>query len=126
MKILLELVIAANAALFFFGAIQHAGIALGRFHEPRIIPAAIVEAICGIALVWGVTALVKKGWSGRRAAVFASLIALLGVVIGLVALAAGAGPRTASNDLYHRIMLILIAAALLLIWSSRRLGARQT
>lgn len=51
----------------------------------------------------------------------ANLIALFGVVIGLVSLAVGAGPRTASNDLYHRIMLSLIAAALLLLWSSRRL-----
>jgi hypothetical protein len=125
-KALLELVIAANAAFFFFGAVQHAGVALGRFHEPQIIPAAIVEAVCGVALVWGVTALVRKSWAGRRAAVVANLIALSGVGVGLVSLALGAGPRTASNDLYHKIMLILIAAALLLIWFSRRLGARQT
>jgi hypothetical protein len=121
-KALLELVIAANSVLFFSGAVQHAGVALGRFHEPRIIPAAIVEANCGVALAWGATALVRKGWPGRRAAVIANLIALFGVVIGLVALALGAGPRTATNDLYHKIMLVLIAAALLLIWSSRRLA----
>ena len=101
MKSFLELVMAANAAVFFFGAVQHAGIALGPFQEPQIIPAAIVEAICGIALTWGVAALAGKGWSGRRAAVAANLIALFGVVIGLVALAIGAGPRTASNDLYR-------------------------
>jgi hypothetical protein len=124
-KALLELVVATNAALFFFGAVQHAGVALGPFHEPQIIPAAIVEAICGFALVWGVTALITKDWAGRRAAVVANLIALSGVVIGLVALALGAGPRTASNDLYHKLMLILIAGALLLIWFSRRVGERQ-
>jgi hypothetical protein len=123
---MLELVIAADAALFFFGAVQHAGIALGRLNEPKIVPAAIVEAICGIVLVWGATALVRKGWSGRQGAVVANFIALFGVVIGLVALALGAGPRTASNDLYHKIMLILIAVALLLIWFSRRFGERQT
>jgi hypothetical protein len=38
-------------------------------------------------------------------AVIGNLIALAGVLIGLVALAIGAAPRTASNDLYHRLML---------------------
>jgi hypothetical protein len=36
-------------------------------------------------------------------------------VIGIVALVAGRGPRTASNDLYHRIMLALIGAGLLIL-----------
>jgi hypothetical protein len=125
-KALLELIIATNSVLFFSGAVQHAGVAFSHFHEPRIIPAAIVEAICGVALAWGATSLVRRGWSGRRAAAVANLIALSGVVIGLVALTLGAGPRTASNDLYHKIMLVLIAAALLLIWYSKRRDQRQT
>ena len=53
MKTLLGILMVSNAALFFFGAVQHLGIAIGRFHEPRIIPAAIVETICGISLAWG-------------------------------------------------------------------------
>jgi len=44
----------ANAAIFFFGGVQHAGITVGRFHEPLIIPAAIVEAVCGLCLLCGV------------------------------------------------------------------------
>src|SRR5216684_3974195 len=48
-----------NAALFFFGAVQHAGVAIGSFHEPRIIPAAIVETLCGLSLLWGATALFR-------------------------------------------------------------------
>jgi hypothetical protein len=39
-------------ALFFFGAVQHVGISLGRINEPKIIPAAIVETICGLFLLW--------------------------------------------------------------------------
>ncbi len=35
----------ANAALFLFDAVQHAGVAIGALHEPRIVPAAIVEAV---------------------------------------------------------------------------------
>ena len=35
-------------------------------------------------------------------------------------LAAGAGPRTESNDLYHRIMLAVIGAALVLLFIQSR------
>ena len=35
----------ANAALFFFGSVQHTGVAVGPFHEP-VLPA-IVEAVLG-------------------------------------------------------------------------------
>jgi len=49
-----------------------------------------------------------------------------GVLLGIAALAAGAGPRTASNDLYHRIMLLLIGASLLILFSGRsRLDRRS-
>jgi hypothetical protein len=119
MKTVIEIVMAANGILFFFGAVQHAGVAIGQFQEPRIIPAAIVEALCGIVLVWGVVAFARVTRTRRRSAVIANLIALSGVILGLVSLAFGAGPRTASNDLYHKMMLIMIGAALLLIWLSK-------
>jgi hypothetical protein len=115
----------ANAALFFFGALQHAGLAIGRFHEPRIVPAAIVETLCGLALAWGVIALASGNRFARRTAVISNLIALFGVLVGIVALALGAGPRTASNDLYHKIMLIMIGAALLMIGFTRGVPVGQ-
>ena len=49
----LGVIMISNAALFFFGALQHAGISIGNFHEPKIIPAFIVETICGLFLLWG-------------------------------------------------------------------------
>jgi hypothetical protein len=49
MKTVAGLLMIANAALFFFGSVQHAGVVVGRFHEPLIIPAAIVEACVGFA-----------------------------------------------------------------------------
>ena len=120
--IALAWITAANAALFWFGAVQHAGVAIGPFHEPRIVPAAIVEAICGGALAYAATALVRRTATARRATMIGNLIALAGVAIGLVALAVGAGPRTASNDAYHRLMLAAIGASFLLLYvSSARL-----
>jgi hypothetical protein len=50
MKTVAGLLMVANAGLFLFGAVQHAGVALGSFHEPVIIPAAIVETLCGLCL----------------------------------------------------------------------------
>ena len=108
-----------NAAVFVFGAIQHSGIAVGGFREPRIVPAAFVETVCGAALAYAAAALFAHSVAARRVAAVSNIIALAGVVIGLVALAIGAGPRTASNDLYHRIMLALIGANFLLLFASR-------
>jgi hypothetical protein len=125
MKMVLGLLMIANAVLFFFGAIQHVGIALGPFHEPRIIPAAIVESLCGLSLLWGGAAVCGHSRGRWRVALIANLVALSGVLLGIVALAVGAGPRTASNDLYHCIMLVLIAASLLTLWSVRH-GSNST
>jgi len=120
MRKLLGCVMTFNAALFFFGAIQHFGVAIGRFHEPRIIPAAVVETICGVALAWGAIRLF--GYSARpwRAALIGNLVAIAGVLLGMAALAAGRGPRTASNDMYHHIMLTLAGVALLILFLARR------
>ena len=112
MKTLLASLMFANAALFFFGAIQHVGLSFGRFHEPAIIPAAIVETICGISLAFGATVVSSRPSLSTRAPLISNLIALAGVLLGMAALSLGRGPRTASNDLYHHIMLVLIGASL--------------
>lgn len=119
MRILLGCVMISNALLFFFGAVQHAGVSIGYFHEPRIIPAAIVESLCGLSLVWGVAAVFGPSPVEWRTAIIANLVPLGGVLLGMAALAAGRGPRTASNDMYHHIMLALIVTALLLIFAAR-------
>jgi hypothetical protein len=115
MRILLAVVMISNAVVFFFAAVLHAGIALGPLHEPRIIPATIVEVICGISLAWGGLAVLNHWDSQWRFALIGNLVALGGVVLGMAALAAGKGPRTASNDLYHRSMLVLIAASVVIL-----------
>jgi hypothetical protein len=115
MRRLLEFVMTANASLFFFGAVQHAGIAIGPFHEPSIIPAAIVETLCGVSLLCGAASVWLQSRIQWGVALTTNLFALSGVLLGIVALAAGAGPRTASNDVYHGAMLILIGISLVLL-----------
>ena len=119
MKTAAGLLMMANAALFFFGAVQHAGVPIGSFHEPRIVPAAIVETLCGLSLLWGATALFRRSRVRWRMALITNFVALGGVLLGIAALAAGAGPRTASNDLYHRSMLLLIGASVLILLFGR-------
>ena len=119
MKNLLAALMILNAALFLFGAVQHLGISLGGFHEPRILPAAIVEMLCALSLLGGATAVLGHSTRLWPVALIANLIALGGVLLGMAALALGAGPRTASNDLYHRIMLALIGASLLILFLAK-------
>jgi hypothetical protein len=112
MKQLLTVLMLGNAAIFVFGALLHAGLAIGPLHEPLIVPASIVETLCALALICGAGA-VLAGWpKARRAALIGNLVAISGVATGIVALSLGAGPRTASNDLYHGIMLALGLAAI--------------
>lgn len=115
----LGLIMISNAALFLFGAVQHAGISVGRFQEPRIIPAALVETLCGLFLLWGSIAILGQFSGHWNFALIGNLVALGGVLLGMAALAAGGGPRTASNDLYHRIMLVLIGTSLLILFFGR-------
>jgi hypothetical protein len=119
MRTLLGLLMIANAALFIFGAVQHIGVAIGPFHEPHILPAAIVETICALSLLLGATAVLSQSLNLWRTALITNLVALGGVLLGIAALAVGAGPRTASNDLYHRIMLVLIGACLVVLLYAR-------
>jgi hypothetical protein len=125
MRRLLEFVMIANAALFLFGAVQHAGFIIGPFHEPRIVPAAIVETLCGLSLVCGAAAVLIHSRIEWRMALIMNLIALGGVLLGIASLAAGHGPRTASNDLYHRIMLVLIGAGVLILFFGRSMLDRN-
>ncbi len=119
MRTILGLLMISNAVLFVFGAVQHAGFRLGMFHEPTIIPAAIVETTCGLFLACGGIAILSHFSSGWSIGLIGNLVALGGVLLGMLALAAGWGPRTASNDAYHRVMLTLIGASLLILFFAR-------
>jgi len=85
----------------------------------RIVPAAIIETICALFLFWGSIATFGHFSRDWPLALIGNLVASGGVLLGMAALAAGRGPRTASNDIYHRIMLVLIGASLLILFFGR-------
>ena len=116
----------AEALVFLLWASLHLGVEvpLGftRLAEPRIIPAFIVETLCGLALIaaaWGL--ITRQSWA-ERGAFYAYLFAFAGVILGMTALAVGAGPRTLANDLYHIAMTVALIIGLLLL---RRSGTKN-
>lgn len=102
------------AISFFIGALLHADVRIPIgftvLDEPQIIPATIVEGLCGIVLAVSAYAiLTRKPWAWQSA-VGAHIISIGGVLLGIAALAAGRGPRTNLNDTYHAVILTLLMA----------------
>jgi hypothetical protein len=126
MRVVLGWLMALNMALFIFGAVQHVGLEIGPFSEPVIVPAAIVESICALSLLWGLWAVFCESPALWRIAFICNLVALAGVLLGIVALAAGRGPRTVSNDNLHRAMLTLIGLSFVALFVTRSFRLRES
>lgn len=110
---------ALYAATFLSGALLHLGVRIplgfAVLAEPRILPATIVEGLCALALAVGAFAMLElKSWAWT-AAFAAHAFALGGVLLGMAALAVGAGPSTDLNTIYHRVILVALAAVLALL-----------
>ncbi len=110
------------AATFFLGALLHLGVRIplgfAVLAEPRIIPATIVEGLCGLGLaVGGYAVLAGRSWAWS-AVTGAHAFALGGVLLGITALALGGGPSTELNTIYHRVMLVALLAGLVLLSTS--------
>jgi hypothetical protein len=110
---------ALYAVTFFLGAVLHLGVRIpvgfAVLAEPRIFPATIVEGLCGLFLAVGAYAtLSRKAWAWP-AVTAAHAFAMGGVLLGIAALAMGGGPSTELNTIYHRVMLVALAAGLVLL-----------
>ncbi len=116
-RVILIFVIIVEAFTFFFFGFLHSGVRLPLglvvLHEPRIIPAMIVESLCGLILAGSALSIATyKSWSWE-ASVKAHIFSIGGVFLGMAALAAGRGPRTELNDIYHRVILIVLVIVLI-------------
>jgi len=85
--------------------------------EPTIVPATIVEGLCGLALAIAAFAVFTHKRPAWTAAFAAHAFALGGVLLGITALAIGAGPSTELNTIYHRVMVVALVAVLALLLS---------
>jgi hypothetical protein len=107
------------AATFVMAVLLHVGVEIPLgfvvLDEPRRPFAVIVEGVAGTVLAVGAfAALARKAWAWA-AATGAHAMALAGVLWGMVAVAAGRGPHTQLNDSYHRVMVVLLGATLILL-----------
>lgn len=119
MLTILQVLIVFEAASLLLGSAAHLGgeIPLGvvTIDEPRIIPATIVEAICGLSLAFaGWSIFTRQRWAWT-AGIGAHTIALGGVLLGVVATTLGGGPRSELNDIYHQVMIATLTAGFLLL-----------
>jgi hypothetical protein len=103
-----------EAVTFLFAALLHLGIPLG-LSEPRIIPAAIVEGLCGLFLTVSTYAVLASTTWAWESALAANSFAVAGVLLGITALALGAGPSTGANTIYHRVILGVLIVVLILL-----------
>jgi hypothetical protein len=119
MRTTVGLLAAGYAATFLVAVLLHVGveIALGFavLQEPRRPVAVLVEGVAGLLLGLGALAVLARRTWAWAAVTGAHAVALAGVGWGMVAVAAGRGPHTQLNDTYHRVMVVLLAATLLLL-----------
>jgi hypothetical protein len=119
MRTTVGLLAAGYAATFLVAVLLHVGveIALGFavLQEPRRPVAVLVEGVAGLLLGLGALAVFAGRTWAWAAVTGAHAVALAGVGWGMVAVAAGRGPHTQLNDTYHRVMVVLLAATLLLL-----------
>jgi hypothetical protein len=119
MKTALGLLTALYSATFGVAVLLHLGvdIPLGFtvLEDPQRPIAVIVEGVAGLALAVGAFAVFTRRTWAWVAVTAAHALALAGVLWGMVAVAAGRGPQTPLNDTYHRVMVVLLAANLILL-----------
>ncbi len=117
------IVMIIEAITFWIGAMLHLGtpIPLGFtvITEPQIIPATIVEGLCGLVLAVGAYAVFTSQSWAWPATIAAHVISIAGVLLGITSLALGFGPRTELNTVYHwTILSVLILVLTWLLTSS--------
>ncbi len=122
---LVRLIMATEVLVYFGAAALHLGlrIELGPLVlavPDVILPAAIVEAILGLVVAANLVVLMGGTRRQRAITLGAHLFALLGVSLGMVALALRVGPPPSPHWTLHYVMLAGIAAVLALILLGRK------
>ena len=107
----LRVIVVCEAIVFLFAAALHTG----AFGVPPLFAAMIVEGLCGIGCVLSAYAVfTHKRWA-KKTAIIVQILVLVGVLLGVFALARDADIRTPLNVGLHIVMLVLIAIELFLL-----------
>ena len=113
----LRVLVVLSTVTFALGSLTHGGVdvPLGftTVDEPRIGPATFVEGVIAVTFAVAAFAVFTRRTWAREALRTALLVGIGGVLLGMTALAAGRGPRTELNDLFH----IAALAAMFVGWN---------
>lgn len=105
----------AAAATMFLGVLAHTSIPIPFIDQPTIVPATIVETICGTALTLGAASLLaNRSWK-FTAAVVGHVVAIAGFLLGIINGIRNPAADTLLNWTYHRIMLAALMLGLLML-----------
>lgn len=117
---------------FLLFALLHLGLSLSLglvvLEEPTRPYAVIVEGIAAFLLLLGAFAVIThRSWAWAAATV-AHVLALVGVLWGVVAIQGGRGIHTLLNDTFHGVMIALLIAGLIYLSTpqGRREGSQQS
>jgi hypothetical protein len=106
-----RVIVVCEAIVFLFASALHTG----AFGVPSLFAAMIVEGLCGIGCVFSAYAIfAHKRWA-RKTATIVQVLILVGVLLGVFALARDADIRTPLNVGLHVVMLVLIVVGLFLL-----------
>lgn len=106
---------AIDGVVFLIAGLSHTGLRILPFDEPRIVDAAIVEGLCGVLLVGSAGSIFARATWAWLALVVVHAFTLVGVLVGIGAIAAGLGPHSAFNDAFHRMMVVVLAMVLIVL-----------
>ncbi len=106
-----RVIVICEAIVFLVAAALHTG----TFGVPQLIPAMIVESLCGIGCVISAYAVfARKPWA-KKTALIVQVLILLGVLLGVFALIRSPDLATPINVSLHATMLVLIVIGLFLL-----------
>jgi hypothetical protein len=118
-----RVLIVLEALSFLFFALLHLGVRIpvgfAVLEEPQRPFAVIVEGSAALLLALGAFAVFTRTSWTWAAVTGAHALALAGVLWGMVAIAAGRGPHTQLNDTFHRVMVVVLGAVLILLLTRR-------
>lgn len=115
----LEILVVANAVAFLVASVIHFGvrIPLGftTLDDATILPAAIAEAVIGVAFVLAALEVFARRRAAWSATLGAHLFGVVGVLVGLGVTLNDSGDSSPTNLLFHELILPVLVVGLLLL-----------
>lgn len=105
---LLKILLGVEAVIFILASASHMGLPVPWLVGPRILPAAVIEGVCGLIILYA------SLHGGARTALLCQAIGLCGVLLGLAALTLAGAPRYLVTDLGELALIACLAPGLLI------------